>query len=217
MVRKNGSKNKNHIEYICQECLKNFGCRKADYLKHSNNKKPCKKKNNIDEIEKMKNELEDNDNDKKDIDENNLFNNKELIIKKQNILNDIKVVTNENKILIINNNELDNKNIIIDLISKMNFIVKQNNELKNDLLTSTLKQSSELTSDAGITASQLIDSNKIISTMASKAGITALDAVILIDSKKGGNNSGTWIHPDLAIQLAQWISSKFSIQVSPMD
>ena len=33
---------------------------------------------------------------------------------------------------------------------------------------------------------------------------------------KGGNdknNQGTWIHPDLAIQLAQWISPKFALQV----
>lgn len=34
--------------------------------------------------------------------------------------------------------------------------------------------------------------------------------------KKGGLSKlqGTWIHPDLAIQLAQWISPKFAIQVS---
>jgi hypothetical protein len=32
---------------------------------------------------------------------------------------------------------------------------------------------------------------------------------------KGPNNKrGTWIHPDLAVQLAQWISPEFAIQVS---
>jgi prophage antirepressor-like protein len=38
----------------------------------------------------------------------------------------------------------------------------------------------------------------------------------LITTIKGGNSKlqGTWIHPDLAIQLAQWISPKFAIQVS---
>ncbi len=36
----------------------------------------------------------------------------------------------------------------------------------------------------------------------------------LIDKRIGGRHSGTWIHPDLAIQLAQWISAKFAIQVS---
>ena len=39
----------------------------------------------------------------------------------------------------------------------------------------------------------------------------------LVETKRGGNNKsdqGSWIHPDLSIQLAQWISPKFAIQVS---
>jgi hypothetical protein len=39
----------------------------------------------------------------------------------------------------------------------------------------------------------------------------------LIDVKKGNSGKftqGTWIHPDLAVQLAQWISPKFAVQVS---
>ena len=39
----------------------------------------------------------------------------------------------------------------------------------------------------------------------------------LIHIKKGGNdkkNQGSWIHPDLAVQLAQWISPKFALKVS---
>ena len=39
----------------------------------------------------------------------------------------------------------------------------------------------------------------------------------LIEVYKGCNdkyNQGTWIHPDLGIQLAQWCSPSFSIQVS---
>jgi hypothetical protein len=55
---------------------------------------------------------------------------------------------------------------------------------------------------------------------------TAPDAVIpasgavrisLIDVNKGGNNKNnqdSWIHPKLAIQLAQWISPDFALQVS---
>jgi hypothetical protein len=37
-----------------------------------------------------------------------------------------------------------------------------------------------------------------------------------IEIHKGGNKyqQGTWIHPDLGIHLAQWISSEFSLQVS---
>ena len=36
----------------------------------------------------------------------------------------------------------------------------------------------------------------------------------LLDVKIGGDHSGTWVHPDLAIQLAQWLSPKFALQVS---
>ena len=40
----------------------------------------------------------------------------------------------------------------------------------------------------------------------------------LIDVKRGGDskllNHGSWIHPDLAVPLAQWISPMFAIQVS---
>jgi len=39
----------------------------------------------------------------------------------------------------------------------------------------------------------------------------------LVDTKRGGNEKnkqGSWIHPDLSIQLAHWISPKFAIQVS---
>ena len=37
--------------------------------------------------------------------------------------------------------------------------------------------------------------------------------VKFIDSKEG-KNGGSWVHPDLAVQLAQWISPSFAIQVS---
>lgn len=36
----------------------------------------------------------------------------------------------------------------------------------------------------------------------------------LIEVKVGRYNSGSWIHPDLAVQLAQWISPEFAIRVS---
>jgi KilA-N domain len=49
-----------------------------------------------------------------------------------------------------------------------------------------------------------------------EAGIPA-SRIKLVDIIKGNSKvykQGTWIHPDLAIQLAQWISPVFSIQVS---
>jgi len=38
----------------------------------------------------------------------------------------------------------------------------------------------------------------------------------LIQSLKGGKSSeqGTWVHPDIAIHLAQWLSPQFAVQVS---
>ena len=46
---------------------------------------------------------------------------------------------------------------------------------------------------------------------------TVITASGLIEIYKGGNakyNQGTWIHPDLGLNLAQWCSPNFSIQVS---
>jgi hypothetical protein len=60
-----------------------------------------------------------------------------------------------------------------------------------------------------------IESTKeLIDELSAEAGIPAS---AFVDTKKGGNNKsdqGSWIHPDLSIQLAQWISPKFAIQVS---
>jgi hypothetical protein len=54
-----------------------------------------------------------------------------------------------------------------------------------------------------------LDTTKqLINVLESKTGIPALD---LIEINKSGYS---WIHPDLAIQLAQWISPIFSLQVS---
>jgi hypothetical protein len=58
----------------------------------------------------------------------------------------------------------------------------------------------------------MLESNKkLISVLESNAGIPALE---LIDNNIGGIHTSTWIHPDLAIQLAQWLSPEFALQVS---
>ncbi len=45
---------------------------------------------------------------------------------------------------------------------------------------------------------------------------THIRAAELIQSLTGGNpqNQGTWVHPHIAINLAQWCSPKFAVQVS---
>ena len=61
---------------------------------------------------------------------------------------------------------------------------------------------------------RLDTTKQLISLAESEAGIPATQ---LIDIKKGNSSQfeqGTWIHPDLAIQLAQWISPAFALQVS---
>ena len=46
-----------------------------------------------------------------------------------------------------------------------------------------------------------------IDSLADSSGIRGMD---LIESR-GGNGGGTWIHPQLAIDLARWISAPFAV------
>lgn len=48
----------------------------------------------------------------------------------------------------------------------------------------------------------------------SKSGIPDLQLIEIYKGNSAKYNSGTWIHPDLGIQLAQWCSPNFSLQVS---
>lgn len=36
----------------------------------------------------------------------------------------------------------------------------------------------------------------------------------IVQSVAGGSNQGTWVHPQVAIHLAQWLSPQFAVQVS---
>jgi len=60
-----------------------------------------------------------------------------------------------------------------------------------------------------------LDSTKeLIRTLSSDVGI---HTSLLVETKRGQSSNfkqGSWIHPDLAIQLAQWISPSFALQVS---
>ncbi len=60
-----------------------------------------------------------------------------------------------------------------------------------------------------------LDTTKqLINKLESNTGINSSQ---LVDIKKGNTddfNQGSWIHPDLAIQLAQWLSPEFALQVS---
>ena len=165
MVKKIGDKNKNHVKYCCEICLKNF-LQKIDLIRHNNKIKSCIKKKNIIEIEKINNDfdnekksllpsktciLDNNNNDfddekpnfndilnhESDDDKMYIFdgNNDIFDIEKPNYKNILGGGINENEnnndnILNVNNDIFDNKNIVFELIKKMDFIIKQNEEFK---------------------------------------------------------------------------------------
>ena len=133
----------------------------------------------------------------------------------------INMIMDKNKTIL----ELKDKDTI-----KINEIKKQNTEIIKEPGTLTLNNVIIISrlEDNYINATQLcqaggkkfnhwfsLDSTKdIINELASEAGIPASQ---LVDTKKGNSsefNQGSWIHPQLAIQLAQWISPKFALQVS---
>lgn len=60
----------------------------------------------------------------------------------------------------------------------------------------------------------LLGTKELIQQLSTDVGIPTSD---ILEIKKGGNDKGgqgSWVHPDLAVQLAQWISPSFAIQVS---
>jgi hypothetical protein len=137
------------------------------------------------------------------------------------------------------NTEIINKDKQIDELININSINNNlikyeeiNNESDNDnesnnlIIENNIIMSRE--SDKYINATQLckagnkkfndwfrLDNTKIlISVLESEAGIPASQ---LVDIKKGRSSKfeqGVWLHPDLAIQIAQWINPKFALQVS---
>lgn len=60
---------------------------------------------------------------------------------------------------------------------------------------------------------RLKSTNEFLEELSSDMGIPITE---LIETIQGGTpqNQGTWVHPDLAINLAQWLSPKFAVQVS---
>ena len=55
---------------------------------------------------------------------------------------------------------------------------------------------------------------KQINELESEAGIPASQLLVIKKRKNNNIDKGSWIHPDMAIQLAQWISPIFALQVS---
>ena len=133
----------------------------------------------------------------------------------------------DNEINLINDkHKIQGKITIIDDTIFKNNINEFDNKPINLILNNQIIQFREI--DNYINATQLCKAGgkklndwirldyvkELINVIACEAGIPASQ---LIDSKKGNSfnfKQGSWIHPDLAIQLAQWISPQFAFQVS---
>jgi hypothetical protein len=132
-----------------------------------------------------------------------------LIVDKTNIIQELKTKIDEN----------NNSNSLIEL---NNTQVKQQSLKLNDVVVISRSE------DNYINATQLCQAggkqfndwfrlNITKSLLIEAVSETGIPVSQLIDIKKGNSNEfqqGTWIHPDLAIQLAQWISPQFALQVS---
>jgi hypothetical protein len=197
-------------EYKCKYCKKNYS--RNDNLKR--HEKTCKQKiisENNNEIKEINNLLENDittiKNDIKKIHESYPINNQliNIIMDKNKTIEELKDkpkdITPET---ILNSDNisktltLNNVNIISrpedNYINATQLCQAGNKKFSHWIsLDSTKELINELECDAGIPASQLIDSKK---------------------SDSSNIIQGKWIHPDLAIQLAQWISSKFALLVS---
>ena len=115
-----------------------------------------------------------------------------------------------------NNNKDDNKDIIEE------FIIEDNKQMTLILNNDAIECRK---TDGYINATQLckagnkkfndwlrLESTKnYLVSMETNTGIPALE---LIDKNIGGNHIGTWIHPKVAINLAQWLSPDFAVLVS---
>jgi hypothetical protein len=170
---------------------------------------------NYNKIEKSNKELENNN-------KNLIKSNKKL----EDKINEYNTTINNNNKQI---NEFKNINNINNNLIKYEELTNDSdneNESNNIIIDNNIIMSRE--TDKYINATQLckagnkkfshwnsLDSTKnLISVLESEAGIPASQ---LIDIKKGKSvkfEQGVWLHPDLAIQLAQWINPNFALQVS---
>ena len=124
----------------------------------------------------------------------------------------------------------DDDNIPVPLGEQMSSIVIE--EVKEDILYSNIILNNVVITsrplDHYVNATQLcqaggkkfndwfrLDTTKeLIVELSSDAGIPVSLLVETVRGQSSKFTQGSWIHPDLSIQLAQWISPKFAIQVS---
>jgi hypothetical protein len=131
----------------------------------------------------------------------------DLIVDKTNTIHDLKNKIDENKNVEIKQEEIITKKTTLTL----NDVVIISRSEDNYINATQLCQAGGKKFNDWV---RLDSTKQLIFEAESEAGIPASQ---LIDIKKGNSksfNQGTWIHPDMAIQLAQWISPTFALQVS---
>jgi len=202
-------------KYSCQYCNKIF----SDRSNRHKHEKKCKEKINV--LTELKQVKEENIKVKK---ENEELKNNQIVpvnnIDNSELLNNqlINIIVDKTKTI----EELQNK-IDVKEENKLVEVKKYNPTLNlNDVVIVSRSE------DNYINATQLcqaggkrfndwlrLDTTKsLINEAAIEAGIPASQ---LLDIKKDNSSEfeqDSWIHPDLAIQLAHWISTKFALQVS---
>ena len=193
----NDRSNKYKHQKICKFKNKYNDTIKLELLKEENKKLELEIK-----LKTNNNEIDDNSIVEQPIN-NQLIN---IIVDKTKLLKELKTKINNN-----NESNTDNK-----ILGKP--IIEFHKLILNDVIIVSR------TEDNYINATQLCQAgnkqfNDWFRLNTTKQLISVLEAETgtisqLVDVKIGVNHSGTWIHPDLAIQLAQWISPIFSLQVN---
>jgi hypothetical protein len=220
---------------ISENCIKSYNCRKCD--KYYNNiqsrwshEKICtKKKEETAKIEELELEIK-----KIKVKLNTTTINNGTINNNNGTINNhlIDIIVDKSKAieeLQLNNKIILNKEVKTTETLTLNNIVIISRSQDNYINATQLCQAGGKRFNHWYS---LDTTKQLINALKSKTGIPVLDqindtdteAVItasgtypLIEINKGGNdkhNQDTWIHPDLAIQLAQWISPIFALQVS---
>jgi hypothetical protein len=205
-------------KYNCNYCKKLFN----NYQNRWKHQKICKNKKVINEVNinnQLNNNINTTNNNSNTI--NNIDNIKDKHSKNIPIYNQlINIIVEKNKTIEELNNKIDNNIVVIPTIESKNFI--QSTLTLNDVIIVSRPL------DNYINATQLCKAgNKQFASWyrleSTKELINELGSDMqihisqLIDIKKGNSENfkqGSWIHPQLAIQLAQWISPKFALQVS---
>lgn len=74
---------------------------------------------------------------------------------------------------------------------------------------STMVNATEMAKPFGKRANDWLTNNQTKELISSLSSVTGIPATGLVIVKQGGNIQGTWLHEDLALVFAQWLSPQF--------